>query len=361
METTMKNGIRNNEEIQRVMNSDLTAKEIAYLTGLSEEKCRKFMDVNGMSGDEALEAIDIFMQSLNDNVTVPLAVAKTLHNAGIYSEMATRLNAYNTMRGGVKGYGGFVFEELHAADAAVNGTNISVIGNNGVADFIVKDRMGNTTLVQAKSGYKNSSIDWNKYRDQTIVVDKGNVALAQKARNAGLKVQESNVFKKQADVVARTQQWESKVRGITNAPITGTVTSMHSAGLASAKFAAKIGVSMKIGENIYDAMSGTKSFEDAAVDVLVDGGALVATSYITTAALTAAGTALAGTAVGTAATAAATSAIATLGTTAAGSALVAGGTAVAATLTSIAAAPVLPVVGAGIAIGAIGKWISSKW
>lgn len=353
------------------MESDLTAKELAYLTGLSEEKCKHYMEVNNMSGDEALESIDIFMQSLNDKVAVPIEIAACMNNAGIYSEMANRLGAYNTMRGGVKGYGGFVFEEMHAADAAVKGTNIKVLGNNGIADFIVQDSSGHEILVQAKAGYKPHQVDWNRYKGQTIVVDKGNVALADEARAAGLKVQESAVFKKQADVVARTQQWESKITGKTSAPITGTAVSAHNAGLASAKLAAKVGVSMKLGENIYDVIAGYKDFEEAAADMIVDGAVLVGGAYLGTAALTAAGTvattaatAFAGTAAGAAVTGAVTSAATAVGSTAVGGAVIAGAstvaTAAASTVASVVAAPLLPIVAGGVALGFIGKCISEN-
>lgn len=354
------------------MQSALTAKELSYLTGLSEEQCEHFMEVNHLSGDDALETIDIFMQSLSDNVTVPVEIAGCMNNAGIYSEMAGRLGAYNTMRGGVKGYGGFVFEELHAADAAVKGANIEVLGNNGIADFLVKDASGHETFIQAKAGYKPHQIDWSKYEGQTIIVDKGNTALANEAKAAGLKVQESAVYKQQADVVARAQQLESKITGKTSAPLTGTSFSAHQAGIASAKLAARVGVSMKLGENIYDVLAGNKDFGDAAADVVVDGAVLVGGAYIGTAALTVAGTAagaaataFAGTAAGAAVTGAVTTAAAAVGSTAVGGAVVAGagavaGTAVAA-VSAVAAAPVLPVVAVGAAIGFVGKWIRDNW
>lgn len=351
------------------MNSDLTAKELSYVTGLSESQCKRFMAVNHMSGDQALEAIDIFMQSLNDHVTAPVEIVSCMRNAGIYSEMAHRLNEYNVMRGGVKGYGGFVFEELHAADAAVNGADITVLGNNGIADFMVKDASGKTVYVQAKAGYNTPhQIDWSKYKNQTIVVDKGNTALANEARAAGLNVQESAVFKKQADVVARAQQWESNITGNTTAPITGTMTGAHYAGVASAKLAARVGVSMKLGESIYDVLSGDKEFSEAAADVVVDGAVLVGGAYLGTAALTAAGTAataaataFAGTAAGAAVTGAVTSAAAAVGSTAVGGAVLAGvgtaATAAASAAATIAAAPLLPVVGIGAAIGFLGRLI----
>lgn len=355
------------------MESTLTAKELAYVTGLSEEQCKHFMTVNHMNGDEALEAIDIFMQSLNDKVETPAQIVNCMRNAGIYSEMARRLSAYNTMRGGVKGYGGFVFEELHAADAASKGANISVLGNNGIADFIVKDASGKETLVQAKAGYNTPhKIDWSKYQGQTVVVDNGNAALANEARAAGLTVQESAVFKKQADIVARTQQWEGelnyKLTGSRTAPITGTAASAHYAGVASAKFAARVGVSMKMGESIYDVLSGEKDFAEAAADVVVDGAVLVGGAYIGSAALTAAGsaaaaaaTAFAGTAAGAAVTGAATAAATAIGSTAVGGAAIAGASAVAsavgAGVAAVAAAPLAPVVAVGAAIGFIGKWL----
>lgn len=354
------------------MQKDLTVKELAYLTGLSEMQCKRFMDDNHMSGDEALEAIDIFAQSLNDGVAVPVEIASCMHNAGIYSEMSKRLGAYNTMRGGVKGYGGFVFEEMHAADAAVKGTNIKVLGDNGVADFIVKDSTGREVLVQAKAGYRPHQIDWSKYKGQTIVVDKGNTALANEARAAGLQVQESAIYKKQADVVARAQQWESKVTGSRSAPITGTTVGAHNAGLASAKLAARVGVSMKLGENIYDVIAGNKEFENAAADVIVDGAVMVGGAYLGTAALTVAGTAattaataFAGTATGAVVTGAVTSAATVVGSTAVGGAVLTGASAVATAAASavatVAAAPLAPVVAGAAVIGFVGKWLSDNW
>lgn len=360
------------KKVKIEMESALTAKELAYLTGLSESKCRRFMEVSHLNGDEALEAIDIFMQSLNDNVAVPAEIAGCMRNAGIYSDMAKQLNAYHTMRGGTKGYCGFVFEEMHAADVRMKGGNIKVLRNNGIPDFIIQDASGNEILAQAKTGYSTGKINWEKYKGETIVVDKGNTALANQARASGLEATESAISKKQAEVVARAQQLESKLTGKTTAPITGTVASSHAAGLASAKLAARVGVSMKLGENIYDVLSGNKELEDAAADIIVDGAIMVGGAYLSTAALTAAGTAatavgtaIAGTAAGAAVTGAVSTAAAAVGSTAIGSAAIAGATTAAATVstavTAIAAAPLAPILIGGAAIGFIGKLISDNW
>lgn len=353
-------------QVKVEMETSMSAEELAYLTGLTVSDCQHFMKVNHMNGDEAFEAIDIFMQSLDDNISVPVEIASCMNNAGIYTKMSGRLSAYNTMRGGVKGYGGFVFEEMHAADAASKGADITVLGNNGIADFIVKDASGKEMLVQAKAGYKPHQINWSNYKGQTIVVDRGNTALANEARAAGLKVQESAIFKKQADVVARTQQWESKITGSKTAPIAGTAAGAHYAGMASAKLAARVGVSMKLGENIYDVISGEKDFVDAAADIVTDGVVLVGGAYIGGAALTVAGTTatyLAGTSVGVAVTGAVSTAAAAIGSTAVGGAVVAGAGAAAAgaasVVSAIAAAPILPVVGVCAAVGFVSKWFKS--
>jgi len=349
------------------METSLTAEELAYITGLTEDECNKLMTLNHINGDQALEAIDIFMESLNNDVSVPIEIATCIRNAGIYSKMSTRLASYNTMRGGVKGYGGFVFEELHAADAATKGINVEIISNNSKYDFIVTDKSGNQTFVQAKAGYKPNQIDWSQYEGQTIVVDKGNTVIAEEARKAGLTVQESGIYKKQADILAKAQQWESSITGKVNAHLTSTVAGAHYAGLASAKLAARVGLSMRLGENIYDILSGDKSFSDAATDVIVDGTIIVGSSYLSGATLSAVGTAVAtlgSTAIGTTLTGATTGVATVLGGTAVGSAIVSGvsviDTGTATALTAIATAPLLPVVAIGATLGAVGKFFRRK-
>lgn len=138
----------------------------------------------------------------------------------------------------------------------------------------------------------------------------------------------------------------------------------HYAGVASAKLAARVGVSMKLGENIYDVLAGDKEFSEAAADVVVDGAVLVGSAYLGGAALTVAGTAataLAGTAAGAAVTGTVAGATAAIGSTAAGAAIVAGAgtvlTGAAAVVSTIAAAPLLPVVGVGVAVGFVSTWL----
>ena len=344
------------------MNRTLSAEELAFLTGLTKDDCRHFMETNHIDGDQALRIIDVYMDAQNRKLEVPVTIASYLKNGDIYIKLAEHLSDYNTMRGGVKGYGGFVFEELHAASEASSGVSIEVLGNNGPADFLVKDASGRVTYVQAKAGYKPGQIDWEKYRGQIIVVDKGNTALAEDARRAGLIVQESEVYKMEADVVARMQQIESDLLGKVNAPITAHVYSAHQAGLASAKFAAQIGVALNVGKNICDLLEGEKNFKDATKDIVCNGVKIAGNAYVGSMAMTLAQSGanyLAGTIVGTAAKGIAVSAMGTVSSAvagtvvgAAGSTIVGGLGTVAATVSGVSFAPVAA---ACVAIGFIGR------
>lgn len=262
------------------------------------------------------------------------------------------------MRGGVNGYKGFVFEELHAADVAQKGTLIDVLRDNSIVDYIITNKDGTKIFGQAKAGYLPGQIDFSKYKGQKIIVDKGNVALANDARKAGLIVEKSNVSIGEAGGIARAQQLESKILGRPTAPVTATFSSAHRAGFASAKLAAKIGVGFSIGSNIFDVLDGDKSFSEATADIVTESIVIAGTAYIGGAAFTVAGgvvSLLAETAIG----ASVTGASAAVGTTIAGTAIggvVVGGigavtSAVAGAIATVAAAPLLPVVGATAVAG----------
>ena len=281
-----------------------------------------------------------------------IGITAGVKSAESYSQMAKGLNSLNTGRGGEKGLKGFAFEEMHAADVRVKGHSCNVVNNNGAADLIV-DGMP----VQLKMGYHNNQPKLTSGYEK-VVVDKGNMQLAQKAVKAGYAVEESAVSN------ADAMRLESTITKSTTAPITGTMSSAHFAGKTAAGVTAKVFVPLQAGANLYDVVAGNKEIEDAVADTVVDGAIAVGTTYLGTAALTAAGTAVsaagaaaAETAVGAAAITAATSASAALAGTAVGGAAAAvvgtAGTAIAA----VAAAPVLPAVaiatGIGFALGAV--------
>ncbi len=340
----------------------LTLNELAYAVGLSAGSCATLLDQTHWNTDEALENIYAYMESLNGHITIEASLIEAIRNAGVYNQLAQNLASYNTLRGGAGGFKGFVFEELHAANAAVKGTPIRVLGNNSLADFATLKADGTLQYAQAKAGYAGQTVDWTPYKGQTIIVDKGNTALANQARKAGLEVIESDVTLAETQKLTKWMQTESRIMGKTNSTLASKAYSVNQAGIQSAKFAAKIGIGFNIGSNIFDVMDGEKDIAEAAVDAVVDTATLVGGAYLGGAAMTTlagAGTALANTAAGGAIVAAGSAAGTVFAGTAAGGAVVATGTAVLTTIGSIgavvASAPLLPIAAAGAAVGFVYK------
>lgn len=292
-----------------------------------------------------------------------IGIGAMIKSAKSYEKMAEGLNSLNTSRGGVHGTKGFVFEELHAADASMKGKKCCVVNNNGPADLVIDGQN-----VQLKMGYKNNTPKW-RVGYEKVVVDKGNTQLLNKAAKAGYEVEESAISSAEAKTLAEALKRESAITGNVTAPFTSTVASSHLAGKAAAGITAKVSVPFQVGANLCDAMTGEKSIEDAVVDTVVDGAATVATAYAGTAALTAAstvvataGAALAETAVGASAMTAAATAGTALASTAVGGAAVTVATTTASALTAgvaaVASAPVLPVVAITAGLGFIARAFS---
>jgi len=338
---------------------------ICGITGLNAMEVNKTLSVNSWSLDEFTNRIDDYLDALSKGASIPAATVSAFKNAGIYNTLSTNLSLLNTNQGGAN-FKGFVFEHLHATSATVSGTPTSVIGNNGVADFLILQKDGTTVLGQAKAGYQNTYIDFQKYSGQTIVVDKGNTQLIKRAKAAGLEVIESDVSLKQSKKLSEIMKLESNILRTANAPLTSKIYALNQAGIASAKVGGATGAGFSIGSNIVEVFSGDKDLEEAGKAVVRDTALATASSYVIGAAaatpvgvaiagtVTSTGTALAGTAVGSTVIAGAGAGAVTAATTAvtgavAGSAVGVGvasaATAVATATTSAATAV------AGTAIG----------
>ena len=309
--------------------------------------------------------LEICEDYLRRNIEIPVYLINKANNPKAFAEMAKNLSKYNTMRGGVNGFKGFVFEELHATNATINGTPTNIIGNNGPADFSINNGSGKVIKGQAKVGYKNKSVDWSKYKDQQIIVDKGNTQLANKANKAGMDVAESNISGAEAQKLAKQMQFESRITGKVNAPITAHVKSMHSAGIESAKTGAAFGAGISIASNLVDLVNGEKELGEASVAIAKDTVIAAGTSYVVGAATTAIASTTAGAAAGAAvsgAVAATTTAIATsaVGTavagtaTAAGAAIASSAVGTAAVAASAAVGAAASTAGAAVASTAVG-------
>lgn len=297
------------------------------------------------------------MKETRENAFGTVAAVKSAES---YSKMAEGLNSLNTARGGEKGLKGFAFEEMYAADARMNGHSCEVINNNGAADLLIDGEP-----VQLKMGYKGNTPKWSEGYE-TVIVDKGNSELAQKARKAGYKVEESGISSAEAQKISDAMRMESAITKQSTAPLTGTLVSSHMAGKAAAELTAKVGVPFQAGANLWGVVNGEKSIEEAVVDTVIEGAVSVGTAYVGGAALTATstaatalGTAVAETAVGSSIVGATSAIAAAAAETAVGGAVVtaAGTVGAAATtvLTTVAAAPVLPIVAIGVGIGFLGS------
>ncbi|SOC16574.1 hypothetical protein SAMN05880501_10929 [Ureibacillus xyleni] len=316
---------------------------LCKVTGLDPEEIKHTMTINQWTLDNFIENIDDSLEAISRGASIPVATASAFRNAGVFNTLSNNLSTYNTMRGGANGFKGFVFEELHAAKATVSGTPTSVLANNGVADFLIINSDGKQIFGQAKAGYQNTYIDFSKYSGQTIVVDKGNTQLIERAKSAGLQVIESDVSLKQSSRLADIMKLESQILRTSNANLTAKLYSLNQAGITAAKSGATFGAGFSIGSNIVEIFSGDKDLGEAGVDIVRDTAIATASSYVIGAA--------ASTTIGTAVTGAVAS-------TAVGSTVIAGvGTltgAVTAGTTAVTSAIAGSTVGVGVASAATG-------
>ncbi|TYZ22934.1 hypothetical protein [Selenomonas ruminis] len=271
-----------------------------------------------------------------------------------YQDMGDGLSRLNTMRGGTKGFKGFVMEELEAGNASALGRHTEVINNNGLVDLRHIKTDGTKVLKQMKSGYKPGQIDFSRYKGQTVVIDKGNVnfkALQAAGRKVGVKVVEGHVTDAEAKMLADMMQLESKITGSKNAVISSNlcssakqVSAAHSVGLKSAKSGSIAGAGFSLGSNIVSVARGNKTVGEAAGDVAIDTVKAGAIGY----SAGAVGSAVASTAIGAAA-------IETAGAAAAAvSSAPVIGTAITTGVGAVTAASGAISAGTGAALGAIG-------
>ena len=278
-----------------------------------------------------------------------------------YDTLCNELSHLNTMRGGVKGFKGFVGEHMQTANATAAGRATRVVNDNGAIDLIFEGKNGHTYPQQLKIGYKPGQIDFAKYKGQTVIVDKGNPYLqelqAEGARH-GIKVIEGTVTEAEAKWWADAMQLESKVTGNKISYIVPKVqqavnnlSAMHEAGKQVGKTGAMYGAGFSIGRNIVKMMNGEISAGEAVGNVAVDTAISYGTGYATGAV----GSAVARTAVGKAAASAIGSATAAIEGTAIGGAVtgaVGSATAAVGGLATSATAGAVGVIGAaGSAVG----------
>jgi hypothetical protein len=301
------------------------------------------------------------------------AITTSINNSKLYSESGKKLSKLNSMRGGIKGQKGFVFEELHATKATISGQPTIVINNNGIADFAIQQSNGSIKYGQAKIGYTNQTIDFSPYKDQVIIIDKGNNYLIEQAKKQGQKYIESEVGIRDAEFLSKIRQMESKVTGNTGSPIickshavANVVKESHKAGVKAGKAAAAAGLGFSVGSNLVDVVTGDKNIGEAGKEVAKDTAIAAGVGYAATATVSAIGSTAAGAATITAISGAVGTATAAVTSTAAGAAVLGASTAavgaIGAVGTAAATTAVSAVASAGVAVGgaAIGTAIAGS-
>ena len=349
------NSVKNdgyNESTKHDKYADLKA-----VTGFTAAECAALIKHTNWTPNQASSNIKTLL-STAASATEKEAIAASVREAGLYSKLGDNISKLNTMRGGVKGFKGFVAEEMQATEATLAGKTTRVINDNGIADLEYIGKNGHHYYQQMKVGYKPGQINFAKYKGQTVVVDKGNPYLKQlqaEGRKHGVKVVEGHVTNQEAKELADMMQKETALTGQKTSTAVPTAVkakhlaqASHKAGMQSAKAGAAGGFGFSLGTNIVDVMSGDKELGDAAGDIAKDtaiGGAVGYTVGF-------AGTAIGSTSVGAAAFGAASAAGSAVAGTAVGGAVIGAGTATAAAIGGAGAAATGAVVGA---VGAAGS------
>lgn len=209
---------------------------------------------------------------------------KSIHHAGkqisTYGEASSNLSSLNTMRGGSKGFKGFVGENLEAAEATAHGRRTLVLNDNGIADLKHIKTNGIESLKQLKIGYKPGQIDFSRYKGQTLVIDKGNPNFhffKVEGAKHGVKVVEGHITQQEAKFWADAMQMETKLTGNKNSVLVPkayhgakTALAAHNAGLSAAKSGSVAGAGFSLGKNLVQVAKGNKSVGEAAGDIVVD-------------------------------------------------------------------------------------------
>ena len=249
------------------------------------------------------------------------------------NKIEQELAAQNVYKGGVNN-SGFTFEFMNAADKNIeykkikSGDVMQVLGTNDQEiDLINLNADGDVIeTMQAKKGYHgtNKYKITDKYKNQTLVVDRGNKELMEYAEKIGLKVEESPVSKKSADSLTKAMRKEADLRstiGMTdsaNAPVTAKLYGMskqleaaHVSGVEAAKGGATFAAGISFGKNMYELIEGNVELREFLFNVGTDTAKATASSYVMGAAGSVVAGAVSESAIGTAVSQAASVVVAT--------------------------------------------------
>ena len=220
------------------------------------------------------------------------AAKETAKLGEIYSRLSYSLEELKTSRGNDYGFKGFVGERLEAAEASSFGRATYVIDDNHAADLVFVGKNGQKYYQQLKIGYhdRNNPFDFEKYRGQTLLVDKGNPKLARwrkEGKKFGVNVVESNITKQEAESLADWLKWETSLTNSSTATIIPKLASAHRAGMKAGVTGVRFSMGIGLAVNMVQVFKGDKDIGKAYQDIAKDVAITYATSYAQGAVLTA--------------------------------------------------------------------------
>ena len=330
---------------------------LRIITGFTVSECARLLMKTRWTPSEATNNIKNLI-SATAGATEKKVIMSAIRKAGLYDKMCDGLSKLNTMRVDVKVVKGFIAESMQTTESTISRKTTNVLNNNGIADLEYIGKNGHCYYQHVKIGYKPRQIDFAKYKDQIVIVDKGNPYLKQlqlEGKKHGVKVTEGHITNQEAKQLAEQMQMETSITGKSTSSVVSTgvkagkiTTVSHEAGMQSMRTGAQNGFGFSLGSNLVDVLNGDKTVGDAAKDVVKDTATASAVNYT----VGAAGTAIGSTSVGATVMGTVGSVGSAVTGTSVGGAVVGASSAATAAIGSVGSAAATTVVGT---VGAVGS------
>lgn len=221
---------------------------------------------------------------------VAMSAEQNLRYYKEFQNIGDDLARFNLNRGGKNAFG-FEFEQMHAASKNLQnmrmgkGEIIQVLDDNSKKDFMTTTANGGKSFQQAKAGYNGSNkykTTQEKYKRQTIVVNKDNKEVIEHLIKKGKRYEESAISKESVQTFNSIMQTEGKIRGTlglddNTAPITAKLFEAGNQLAAASQVGAKAGqaaaaltAGMSFGKNMYAYIEGNKDLKEVLYDTAAD-------------------------------------------------------------------------------------------
>lgn len=268
---------------------------LSKLIGISHNEVSELLKVKNWTESEAIDrVIDAYENGTLISSLLP-ELKHCFSTAEAYQKFSEGMQQLNVWRGGESGGKGFVAEHLQALRATTSGTPTIVLNDNGIADLMVKGANGTIEYQQLKVGYEKGIAHLEKYKGQTLILDKSNPRfkeISSVAQQYGINVGEGLVYKWEANFISKAMQWETSLIGGKTAYVVPEVAKIYEItkgpGMDAMKNAAVSTLAISGVSNGIDYLYGNKTAEEAfkelgcdiGKNVLAAGAISVGTTYM---------------------------------------------------------------------------------